>query len=174
MRPRTSRRSSQPETSSGFRVPGLAWWALGGGGIVAIIVLVAVLQGTSNGANVGEHWHAALNIQTCGDDPYSIPPFDDEIHSHPGDDLIHIHPQSAGQAGSNASLDRYFRNVTESVAGFSISEDHIEIDGTEYRNGDLCNDGNPGQLLVTINGERMDDFLDYLPQDGDSVDIRFQ
>ena len=143
MRRRRSRRSNEPETRSTFRVPSLIWWGLGGGGIIAVIVLVA------------------------------LPVFPGDLHS-PGDSQIHIHPQTASQSGDNASLGTFFENARSEVAGFDISKDRIQVDGEEFRNGDPCADGTRGQLTVTINGEVKEDFLDYLPQDGDVVAVAFR
>ncbi len=173
VRRRRSRRSNEPETRSTFRVPSLIWWGLGGGGIIAVIVLVALLQGTSGGATTNDHWHANLGFDICGERTYSLPVFPGDLHSH-GDSQIHIHPQTASQSGDNASLGTFFENARSEVAGFDISKDRIQVDGEEFRNGDPCADGTRGQLTVTINGEVKEDFLDYLPQDGDVVAVAFR
>ena len=144
----------------------------GGGAIAAVVVVVAVLQGTSNGANAGDHWHAALNIQVCNDSPYELPFFNGDVHSH-GDGFIHLHPTTSDEAGENASLLTFFRNSEQAVPSFALTEDYIKVDDIEYRDGDTCPDGSTGRLAVTINGEEHDDFMSYLPQDGDDISVRF-
>ena len=174
LRPQRGGRPTQPETRAGFRLPGWVWWVGGGGAIAAVVVIVAVLQGTSSGANAGDHWHAALNIQVCDDDSYEFPYFNGGVHSH-GDGLIHLHPTSSDEAGDNASLATFFRNAAEAVPSFALTEDSIQVDNNiEYRDGDLCNDGSQGRLAVTINGEERDDFMSYLPQEGDRIAVRFR
>ncbi len=174
VRSRRGRRSAQPVTKTGFRLPGWFWWITGGGTIAAVVIVVAVLQGTSGGANAGDHWHAALNIQVCNDSPYELPFFNGNVHSH-GDGYIHLHPTTSDESGDNASLDTFFRNAAEAVPGFVLTEDSIQIDeGIEYRDGDPCPDGSTGRLALTINGEEHDDFMSYLPQDGDEVSVRFR
>jgi len=42
-----------------------------------------------------------------------------------------------------------------------------------YRNGDGCPDGGDGVLQVFVDGERLDDWSDYIPQDGDRIGIEF-
>ena len=72
-------------------------------------------------------------------------------------------------------IDTFFNNAAEAVPGFVLTEDSLQIDeGIEYRDGDPCPDGSTGRLALTINGEERDDFMSYLPQDGDEISVRFR
>ena len=54
-----------------------------------------------------------------------------------------------------------------------IVQIHPSVQLEIYRNGDRCHDGGEGVLQVFVNGERLDDWLDYIPQDGDRIGIEF-
>ena len=140
--------------------------AAGAASVGALALVVSAC--TSSGAQVGEHWHATLDIEVCGAS-YQEPPTDGGVHSH-GDGLIHLHPQDSSEAGNNASLRTFFKGTR-----MRLEEDFIQLTGEpEYRDGDRCHDGNAGRLRVLANGEEIADFLSYLPRDGDFVQVLFR
>lgn len=158
-----------------FRVPKLdaaTMWVLGSLGLIVLIVAIYwVRQGgsgeASGGAQVGDHWHASIAIQVCGES-YVEPSFEGGIHTH-GDGQIHLHPRSLSEAGRNASLKTYFEN-----SRLQIGQDFIQIPGEQrLRNGDPCPDGKPGHLRVTVNGREVQNFLSYLPKEGDRIQVTF-
>src|SRR5438128_578162 len=64
----------------------------------------------------GDHWHAALDVNICGEKLANAPTFETEannpnvrvgIHTH-GDGVIHIHPFNSAEEGKNATLGRFF------------------------------------------------------------------
>ena len=159
-----------------FGLSGGAAWAVGGivliGGIIAFAALAR--GGGSGGAQLGDHWHTPLSIRVCGD-PFNVPSYrvDRGMHSH-GDGVIHIEPNRAGESGGNASLENFFGGVADNVPGFRLAETSIQLPGDPvYENGDLCPDGSIGTLHALVNGSEIEDFLDYLPQDRDDIEIIF-
>ncbi|MCH7553697.1 MAG: hypothetical protein IIC82_06845 [Chloroflexi bacterium] len=57
---------------------------------------------------------------------------------------------------------------------FRLAETSIQLPGDPvYENGDLCPDGSIGTLHALVNGSEIEDFLDYLPQDRDDIEIIF-
>ncbi|MEE9286059.1 MAG: hypothetical protein V3V35_10085 [Dehalococcoidia bacterium] len=148
-------------------------WIAGGAGIIAVIIVLAVVfagGGGSGGAQFGDHWHAPISITVCGGsytEPQQSPL--PGLHTH-NDGVIHIEPRRSGEAGSNASLGTYFR-----TSQLLVEEDLIQIPGEQaFRNGDPCPDGQPGQLRVLVNGGEVEDFLNYLPQNGDRIAVTFE
>ena len=61
---------------------------------------------SADGAQIGNHWHASLLMEVCGQD-IDLPPSDGGIHSH-GDRFIHIHPYIADEVGLAANIGRFF------------------------------------------------------------------
>ena len=123
---------------------------------------------TAPGAEVGEHWHAALTIRVCGQELVE-PQFPGEIHTH-GDGLIHIHPSSVGSAGKNATLRTYFQR-----SQIGLTATSIRLPGRpEFTGGSECPNERPGRLSVRINDAERSGFLDYPLQDGDRIDIVFE
>ena len=90
-------------------------------------------------ANVaGDHWHAALDVNICGEwlepAPAFEKPFDSPnpvanagIHSH-GDGLIHIHPFVVSEEGNNATIGKFF-----DYGGWGLSSDSIDLGGANAR-----------------------------------------
>ena len=156
---------------------GTAWV---GGGLLLIAVIITIVaisiardSSSGDGALTGDHWHATLAINVCGEG-FNIPSFSGGLHSHAPDGVMHIHPQSASETGSNASLGTYFENVMDNVPSFFIDEQSIQIPGEpRYADGELCFDGRPGTLRVTVNGSEEENFMRYLPRDGDVVNVEF-
>jgi len=159
-----------------FGISGGFAWVVGGIVLIGVMIAGAVLArgGGSGGAQIGDHWHAPFSIRACGN-TFNVPfyPVTRGMHSH-GDGVIHIEPSRAGEGGSNASLETFFDGVADNVPGFSLTDTSIQLPGEPvYENGDLCLDGNTGTMRGFANGSEIEDFLDYLPQDGDNIEIVF-
>jgi len=148
-------------------------WALGGAAILAFVLMIAAQVRQPRTARVGDHWHARLTIELCGRVLPPLPPGPGDVHTH-GDGLIHIHPQTPRTAGTNASLESFFRTTP-----VRITPDSIDIAGERYRNGDRCPDGRAGTLRAQVRRaaeegfRELRDFLGYLPRDGDEIRIVF-
>lgn len=145
--------------------------------VVGIIVVVFGLLGllfflrSSTGApRIGQdHWHAAYEYIVCGVKQPNFPTWSAGVHTH-ADGYIHIHPQSAAEEGAGARLVRWF-----DYGNGELTSDMVRAPGSadEYRNGDTCPDGEEGVVQVFVNGQKLDDFSKYIPQDADTVQIIF-
>lgn len=148
------------------------WVAAGVAATVVIVILAVFLStgGGSGGAQFGDHWHAGLNVSVCGGPNYTIPEPQilPGLHSH-GDNVIHIEPRRPSESGNNASLDTFFESN-----GLRVEADLIQIPGEQaFRDGDDCPDGESGRLRALVNGSEVADFLNYLPRDGDRIEVIF-
>jgi len=118
-----------------------------------------------------DHWHAVYAVFICGQRQPNFPTWESGVHTH-ADGVIHIHPFVPAEEGTGARLTRWFE-----YGGGRLTESEMQMPGTPddqtYRNGDRCPDGGRGVLQVSVNGERLDDWSDYIPQDGDRVAIVF-
>lgn len=100
------------------------------------------------------HWHADYQLEVCGQDeilrggPLTA-------HTH-GEKTFHM--EGVRQDGEEATLD----GIVDSLGG-QLEEDSI-------MGKDGC-DGEPANLTVEANGEEVEDHLDYIPMDGDSIRI---
>jgi hypothetical protein len=102
----------------------------------------------------GDHWHAALAANVCGE--WIAPPATFEtaadnpnvrvgIHTH-GDGFMHIHPFTKSEGGDNATFGRFL-----SYGGWSASEGSLSLwtgptfaPGTKsWSDGDKCPAGSP-------------------------------
>jgi hypothetical protein len=93
-----------------------------------------------------DHWHAAYGLFVCD---HFLPDQTDiredalGIHTH-GEGLIHIHPFSIASSGTNARMALFAEQV-----GMTLRDDELGLhDGTVYRNGDRCPNGQPMSLKV--------------------------
>ena len=147
------------------------------------------LPANASTGELGDHWHAAFDVDICGDKLPNMPEFETVsdnpgvrtgLHTH-GDGVIHIHPFFSSEAGKNATLGKFFDG-----AGDPISTDSIQAwtgpssdpSKTTWKNGDTCTmpDGSTKKGVVrwAVNGkERTGNPADYRPQNQDQVLIFF-
>jgi hypothetical protein len=130
----------------------------------------------------GDHWHASLDVNVCGQWLAPAPEFETKadspdvrvgIHSH-GDGLIHIHPFNSSESGNDATVGRFLE-----YGGWSASSDSFELwsvngQAAQQKNGDECTapDGTKqkGTLTWYVNGKRQSgDPSDYKPKDQDRI-----
>ena len=134
---------------------------------------------------VGDHWHAYLGINVCGQWLSTHPEFHQRagetgiqagVHSH-GDGLMHLHPFSSDEAGTNATVGRFI-----DYGGWSLSDSSMTLwDGEEHKNGQLCvgDEEEPGEIQWAVGhyGEpwtgrpRQGNPADFKPKNGDIVAI---
>src|SRR5919108_289734 len=99
--------------------------ALGYSVIMTLVVVlgiagIALSRGDRNpgsggvGPAIGDHWHAALGVNVCGQWKPNTPQYESGsgIHSH-GDGFIHIHPFGRAGAGKNASVGLFLEGAGE-------------------------------------------------------------
>jgi len=149
--------------------------------VLAAVALVASLaldmetdEGTGGPAN-GDHWHARYVFVVCDVVQPEAPFWEAGVHTH-GDGIIHIHPFTSAEAGRGARLVKWF----EYGGGF-LTDDEVRLPGDDasYGNGDECRDGSEGLVQVFVTPaatgveEELEDWEDYIPQDGDLVVLYF-
>jgi uncharacterized cupredoxin-like copper-binding protein len=118
-----------------------------------------------------DHWHATYQVFICGQRQRNFPTWEAGVHTH-GDGVIHIHPFVTSEEGAGARLVKWFE-----YGGGKLSQTEMHMPGTPkdqvYKNGEKSKEGCEGVLQVFVNGEKMENWSRYLPQDGDRVRIVF-
>jgi hypothetical protein len=142
--------------------------------LAALAVAVIARQFTSSSTPghplTGEdHWHAPYQIFICGQQQPNFPTWNGGVHTH-SDGVIHIHPVRPEEEGDGARLVKWFE-----YGGGNLTQSEMLMPGDShtFTNGDQCPDGNEGILHVLVNGEELDDWNAYIPQDGDVIRIVF-
>jgi hypothetical protein len=138
----------------------------------------------------GDHWHAAIAANICGEwinNPAEFETAADNpnvrvgIHTH-GDGFLHIHPFTKSEGGDNATLGRFL-----TYGGWDASEDSLSLwsgpaadpTTTEWSNGDKCPPGSPyagqtGVVKWSIDcKDRTGNPSDLKPKDRDVVALAF-
>jgi hypothetical protein len=149
-------------------------------GVIALLGIVGIVAsrsgdsaGASAGPDIGDHFHAALGINICGQWAPNTPQYESAkgIHSH-GDGFIHMHPYSRAGANENATVGLFLDQADEKV-----TNDSIELGGgASLKNGDDCKnlDNKPGKVRWTVNGEeKKGNPARYVPEDRDIIAIAF-
>ena len=116
-----------------------------------------------------DHWHAAYQIWVCDEEQSTAFEWSSGIHTH-ADGIIHMHPLSPHEEGSGARLVKFFE-----YGGGLLTHTELRIPGTSQtlQNGLECPDGTPGRVHVFVNGEELQDWSEYIPQDGDQIIVLF-
>lgn len=140
--------------------------------VFGILGLLFFVRSATGAPRIGDHWHASYQVVICGEPQPAMPAFEPGVGSpgtH-GDGVIHLHPFATGGEGSANYLRSYFR-----AGGGNLTGSEIRSPGftTTWKNGDKCDDGTEGTLQVFLNGEKLNDFLRYIPKDGDRIRIVF-
>ena len=163
-------RRRRPATRLSTRIRRALTLALGVlilGGMFTLVAMMVFARETRPGPHIGDHWHASYEIWVCGERQPDLPQFEGGIHTH-GEGLLHLHPHIASEEGRGAALGKFFE-----YGGYTLTDDSLAVPDVAVQNGDSCEDGSPGQLRVFLNGEPLDDFVGYIPKDGDEIRIEF-
>ena len=151
---------------------GVALVALAAGAIAAVVV---IWGSDERSPRVGDHWHATYTFRVCGEKQPNAPFWQSGVHSE-GDGLLHISPFTDEEEGGGARLVKWFEY------GVGLLTDYeVRLPGQDrlYRNGNPCPDGSTGvvQVFVTTSAtgveEKLDDWSEYIPKDGDRIAIGF-
>jgi len=99
-----------------------------------------------------------------------IPEWQSGVHTH-DDGIIHLHPFDPSEEGVGAALGKFF----EYGGGGFLTKNELRMPGsdTTYTNGDACPDGTTGVVQAFVQRALLDDHAQYIPQDGDSIQIIF-
>ena len=150
--------------------------------LIALVVIFGIFKlfsgssdSTDGNSNSGPytsgpvHWHASLDTFICGEKvlvPEEAPLGEHMLglpllHTH-ADRLIHIEGQVWKK--EDIALGRYI-----DVIGEKFSNEQI----LDKKNGDLC-DETPGKVNMFVNGKENLEFRDFVPKDGDKIEIKFE
>jgi hypothetical protein len=181
---------------------GGATWFYGAVALVVVVGIVLVVVSRSSTADVppqpgnpstgeaGDHWHAAVAANVCGEWLSNPPEFETSadnanvrvgVHTH-GDGFMHIHPFTKSEGGDNATFGRFL-----TYGGWGASEDSLQLwagpasapDATDFSDGDTCPEGTEfagkkGVVKWSVDcKEREGNPSDYKPSDGDVVAVAF-
>ena len=139
--------------------------------LVALVALVAIypIDESDVGPSIGDHWHASYEIWVCGQRLPHLQFWPGGVHTH-DDGIVHSHPGQSFEEGKGASLASWFE-----YGGGRLSSDSILIPGTgiTLEDGNPCPDGSAGVLQITVNGERLRRWSNYIPQHEDQIVIVF-
>ena len=122
-----------------------------------------------------DHWHAVYSFYACGERQPNSPTWEGGgVHTH-GDGIVHIHPFTQAEEGRGARLIKWFE-----YGGGLLDGDEIRLPGLgkTWKNGETCPDGTPdegeeGVVQVFVNTAQLDDWTEYIPQDGDVIWMSF-
>lgn len=144
---------------------------------IAAVLLIGESEATAPGSAAEEvqrptgddHWHAEFQIWVCDEQQSTAFQWEGGVHTH-ADGFIHIHPFTPEEEGRGARLVKFFE-----YGGGLLTETQLRIPGTSQtlQNGMECPDGNSGRVHVFVNGEELQDWSDYIPQDGDRIIVLF-
>ena len=158
---------------------------LGGYGIYALGSITGNSTGTYDLSGIPSgyiHWHADIDVIICGEDK-QLPEAVGEAHIGTG--VLHTHSKQVNLQSMPTSDGNGVLHIEGSVlsdppsftfgrfmAGIFIPFSETQI--MDKKNGDLCPDNSTGQVKVLLNGNELKDPMNYIPRDGDRIDIRFE
>jgi hypothetical protein len=130
-----------------------------GGGFYASQNMDSFNRETNASMGVGEpiHWHANYQISVCGEDQV-LEGGPMEAHTH-GEKTFHM--EGVRTSEEQAKLDW----IVDSLGG--------ELEENSIMGREECN-GEPANLTVEANGDKVEDHLNYVPRDGDMIRITYE
>ncbi len=141
--------------------------------VFGILGLLFYTRSATGAPRINDHWHATYQVLICGKRQRNFPTWEasEGVHTH-ADGVIHIHPFTPQGEGAGARLVKWFE-----YGGGKLTQTEMHMPGTPkdqvYKNGEKSKDGCEGVLQVFVNGEKMENWGRYIPQDGDRVRIVF-
>jgi len=181
---------------------GGATWFYGAVALVVVVGVALIVVSRSSTADVppqpgnpstgepGDHWHASIAANVCGEWISNPPEFETAadnanvrvgVHTH-GDGFMHIHPFTKSEGGENATVGRFL-----TYGGWDASEDSLSLwdgppsapDKTEWSDGDKCPEGTPfagkaGVVRWSVHCKaREGNPSEYKPENADVVALAF-
>ena len=137
--------------------------------VFGILGLLFFARGATGAPRVNDHWHTTYQVFICGQRQPNFPEWSAGVHTH-ADGVIHMHPFLPSEEGAGARLVKWFE-----YGGGKLNQTEMRMPGnrTEYKNGDTCSDGSEASLKVIVNGQELESWTRYIPDDGDRVRIEF-
>lgn len=132
--------------------------AVGGGFYASQNLGTNGVQATNESAGVGTpvHWHADYQLTVCGEDQIlSGGPV--EAHTH-GQTTFH--------------MEGVRQNLEQTQLDWIVDELGGELEADSILGRENCN-GQPANLTVKVNGDKIDDHMNYIPRDGDFIRIKY-
>jgi hypothetical protein len=120
------------------------------------------------------HIHAQVQALVCGQelDIKRHKGDTDQQHTHDEKSLMHIHETITLDPSTKEILDpsplfinNFFENMDINFTQTCLAD---------KCNGDLCPDGHPGKVTVTVNGVVSPDVEKYIWQDGDNIIVSYK
>lgn len=129
-----------------------------GGGFWASQNIETGPSATNASIGVGEpvHWHADYRLTVCGQEQV-LQGGPTAAHTH-GQNTFHL--EGVRQSKEEAQLDW----IVDQLGG--------QLEENSIMGRDGCN-GEPANLTVTVNGEKVEDHMTYIPRDGDMIRIDY-
>lgn len=137
--------------------------------VFGILGLLFFARGATGAPRVNDHWHATYQVFICGQRQPNFPEWTAGVHTH-ADGVIHMHPFLPSEEGAGARLVKWFE-----YGGGKLNQTEMRMPGNqqEFKNGDTCPDGSEASLKVIVNGQELESWTRYIPNDGDRVRIEF-
>ncbi len=137
--------------------------------VFGILGLLFVVRGATGAPRINDHRHATYQTFICGQRQGHYPEWRAGVHTH-ADGIIHIHPFLPREEGAGARLEKWFE-----YGGGKLTQSELRKPGSreEFKNGDECPDGSEGFLQVFVNGEKLENWSRYIPEDSDRIRIVF-
>lgn len=131
-----------------------------GGGFFAYQNAGSVVGPAQTNASIGVgepvHWHADYRITVCGDEKI-LQGGPTKAHTH-GEKTFHL--EGVRNSREEATLDW----IVDQLGG--------QLEENSIMGQEGCN-GEPANLTVKVNGDKIEDHMNYIPRDGDMIRIDY-
>jgi hypothetical protein len=116
------------------------------------------------------HWHADYDIYICGIQDENRLDLIDPVgfKNKVGSPLFHehddhrIHVEGSVKSVEDVNVGAYFKIVGGEISDNTLTYNDQNKGLVTYSNGELCDNGEPGELGVYVNGARISNVADYM------------
>lgn len=126
-----------------------------------------------DGCNLAVHWHSQLHITLCDED-YKLPLEAGDlnrVHTHKELNRLHYHALLKTDESGNTILEPEQLSLADFFTQLTVPFNATCFDG--YCTGDVCPNGTPGALTMTVNDVPNTAFENYSYRDGDDIHLTF-